>query len=251
MNRLASVVPALLAACLLLSAPARAQDAEVEISEAALNQFLARLGHPSDGGVYRAMTLGGAPGIEICEPIGYLECPIDDRPGLQGIQIGQQRPQLGARVELARCRMVGGGQFIVPIGPPVTFQWWITDARLAVSSGAMTLTATVRSHVGTRWNDPVRRTVPASVSFDASSNRLLLRISDFKVPIQGEFEGTTHQVTEVDVAQLLAIAIPIEPQRIQVPLPDGTTRTLTGRAVSASPFYDAGKLRLHVNVRFQ
>lgn len=236
--RMASTL--VLAVCvLLLPWPAKAQDAEVEITQDALNQFLARLGNPSDGGEFQPMTLMGAPGVELCEPIGFLDCPA-------AAGAGQQR------IALARCRMrVGGRMLIVPVGPPVTFQWWVTDARLTLSSGAMSLTATVRSHVGTRWNDPAQRTVPASVAFDAASNRLVLRVSDFKVPILGEFEGSTHQVAQVNVAELLGISIPIEPQRIQVPLPDGTTRTLTGQAVSATPFYEAGRLRLHVNVRFQ
>ena len=236
---LASRTPAVVLSVLLLFAwSAKAQDAEVEIHEDALNQFLARLGNPSDGGVFEPMSLSGAPGLEECEPLGELDCST---------------ASLAARrIRLARCRMITGNRWlIVPTEPPITFQWWITDARLTLSAGAMSLTATVRSHVGTQWNDPVQRTVPASVAFNAQSGRLTLTISNFKVPIVGEVQGTTHQVAEVDVAKLLAIAIPIEPQTIKVPLPNGTTRTLTGRAVSATPIYETDRLRLNVNVAFQ
>lgn len=223
---------------LLLPWTANAQDAEVEITQDALNQFLARLGHPSDGGVFQPISLSEAPGLEQCEPLGELDCSTASL-ALR-------------RIRLARCRMITGNRWlIVPAEPPLPFQWWIVDARVTVSAGEMSLTATVRSHVGTRWNDPVQRTVPASVVFDGPSGRLSLKISSFTVPIVGAFQGTSHQVAEVDVAKLLAIAIPIEPQTIRVPLPNGTTRTLTGRAVSATPFYEAGRLRLHVNVAFQ
>ena len=239
MTRARAACPlALLLFALLLPCTANAQDAEVEISQDALNQFLARLGTPSDGGVFQPISLSAAPGLEQCEPLGELDCSTTSL-ALR-------------RIRLARCRMITGNRWlIVPAEPPLPFQWWIVDARVTLSAGEMSLTATVRSHVGTRWNDPVQRTVPATVVFDGSAGRLTLQISNFRVPIVGEFQGTTHEVAAVDVAKLLAIAIPIEPQTIRVPLPNGTTRTLTGRAVTATPFYEAGRLRLHVNVAFQ
>jgi hypothetical protein len=223
---------------LLLPLGADAQDAEVEITQDALNQFLAKLGSPSDGGEYQPTSLSGPQGLDECESVGFLDC--------------SSASLAARRIRLARCRLKAANRFVVvPAEPPVTFQWWITNARLTLSSGAMSLTATVRSHVGSRWNDPVQRTVPASVAFDANADRLRLHITNFTVPILGEFEGNPQQVAEVDVARLLAIAIPIARQTIRVPLLNGTIRTLTGRATSATPFYEAGRLRLHVNVAFQ
>jgi hypothetical protein len=236
--RYAAAAQALALGVLLLPWTTTAQDAEVEISQDALNQFLARLGNPSDGGVFQPTNLSAPQGLDECEPVGELDCSTT------ALAL--------RRIRLARCRLTATRRWVVvPAEPPVTFQWWIMNARLTLAADKMTLTAAVRSHVGTRWNEPVERTVPATVVFDAATSRLALRITNFKVPILGEFEGNSQQVAEVDVAKLLAIAIPIEPQTIKVPLLNGTIRTLRGRAVSATPFYEAGRLRLHVNVAFQ
>lgn len=221
------------ALCTLLLVPASAagQNATLEVSQATLNRLVGRLGALSDAGSYQPMNSVHLPVLfEECFAIGFLDCPV-------------------GRKTLGFCWKVGGGFAFLPAGDPVTWQWWVTDAHFTLSTGSMTFTANVESRVGSQTNT-VTRTVPASVSFDSGSNRLRINIGAFTVPLEMQVGGSTHTITQVDVAQLYRISIPIEPQTLSVALPGGGTRTLTGRAVSVTSQYLSGKILLTVNVGF-
>lgn len=126
---------------------------------------------------------------------------------------------------------------------PLTWRWWVTGARFQLTAGSMAFTATVNSRVGDQ-TDTQTRTVPASVAFDAADNRLRIAISAFTVPLQ----STGTVVTQVDVARLFAIAVPVEPQELEVPLLDGDTREIPIRAQNVTTQYLPGKLLTRFDV---
>jgi hypothetical protein len=150
----------------------------------------------------------------------------------------------------------------------VPWQWWVTDARFTLMEGSMTFTATVRSLVGNQTNaEP--RTVPVSVSLVSATeppaavhpvgrigrqsqgqhiiDLLRINIGAFTVPISapGQPAGI---ITQVDVAKLYSFSIPIEPQNLSVPMPDGGTQTVTSRITNITPQYLAGKILISFDV---
>jgi len=140
------------------------------------------------------------------------------------------------------------------------WQWWVTNAYFTLTDGSMTVTATVRSRVGNQMATE-SRTVPASVSFDPTFDRsvqafqtghrppsgvLRIIIGGFTVPVQAD--GAT--ITQVDVAKLFGVSIPIWAQELSVPLPNGGKRTLTARVVSITPQYLSGRILVNINVGF-
>ena len=139
-----------------------------------------------------------------------------------------------------------------PQSSPLPWQWWITDAHFNLEAGArpfapgvMTFTATVQSRVGDQTSSQTH-TAPASINFDPSSNRLRISITRFTVLMQAD--GVT--VTEVDVAKLYGLAVPVEPQSATLPLPGGGTRSVTARVTAVSTQVEAGRLVLIVSVGF-
>ncbi len=130
-------------------------------------------------------------------------------------------------------------------GAPVPWQWTVTNAAFTLAEGAMTFTATVNAVVGGQPSTETR-TVPASVSFDAASHRLRINVGTFAVPVQ--VGGAV--ITQVDVARLYSVSTPIEAQELTLSLPDGGTRTLIARLVSATPQYLPGKLVITVDLGF-
>jgi hypothetical protein len=127
----------------------------------------------------------------------------------------------------------------------VPWRWMITGARFTVAAGGMTFSATVDATVGpiaTR----ITRTVPAAMTFDASTGRLRIAIGAFTVPVQSA--GTT--IVQVDVARLYSLAVPLEPQELAVPLLDGETREILLGAEAASAEYLAGRVVVTIDVGF-
>jgi hypothetical protein len=224
---------AALFACLAVAAPSSAQDAEVEFTEQALNRLVKRLADPSDGGIYQPTLAVVIPGFDQCDSIGFMECP-----------------GAGARIPLVSCRRLGGGRHVLPAGEPVSWQWWVMGGRYSIANGSMTLTATVRWRVGSQWHKD-ERTVGARFEFDPATDRLRIKVDDFKVPIRHTFAAAfTQTITTIDVGRLLGVSVPIEPQTFTVPLPNGTNKTLTGQAQSITALYQAGKAVVKVNVAF-
>lgn len=141
------------------------------------------------------------------------------------------------------------GIYVPPEAEPpsnaLAWQWWVTDAQFSLSPGAMRFTATVRSQIGDQTSSETR-TVPATILFDPSSGRLRISIAAFVVPLRvGEVT-----VTNVDVAKLYSLGVPIEPQTFVLSLPGGETRTLTGRVTGLTTQVEAGRLVLNVDVDF-
>jgi hypothetical protein len=155
-------------------------------------------------------------------------------------------------------------------GPSLPWQWWVTDPHFMLTDGAMTFTATVRFLVGNQTNAETR-TVAASISLvstteaspttghpvgpfgglgqghDHPVDLLHFNIGAFTVPISapGQPGGT---ITQVDVAKLYSFTIPIEPQNLSVPMPDGGTQTVTSRITNITPQYFAGKILISFDV---
>jgi hypothetical protein len=154
--------------------------------------------------------------------------------------------------------------------PSVSWQWWVTDAHFAVTDGAMTFTATVRYLVGDQTNAETR-TVPASISLvsttetspttghpggplrvqgqghDHPVDLLHFNIGAFTVSISAPGQPGGN-ITQVDVAKLYSFSIPIEPQDLSVPLPDGGTQTVSSRITNIIPQYLAGKILISFDV---
>jgi hypothetical protein len=126
---------------------------------------------------------------------------------------------------------------------PLTWQWWVSGGRFQITAGSMAFTATVNSRVGEQA-DSQTRTVPASVAFDAADNRLRIAIDAFTVPVP----STNTVVTQVDVAKLFAISVPVEPQELEVPLLDGGTREIPVRAQNVTTQYFPGRLVTRLDV---
>jgi hypothetical protein len=221
---------------LLAAAPVLAQNSFVEITEDTLNRLVEGLRNPSDAGRYSPTVVNVIGGFEICEPFGYLDCP-----GAGGLGFE-------ARLPLARCKTRGGWR-VVSSGPQISWAWWVLDARFHLVEGAMRFSATVKSRVGKKWATK-SNTVSASIGFDAPTNRLQINLTTFKVPLEYVLANMPHRVTEVDVARLYGLSVAIQPQQLRVPLPNGTTRTLTAKAVSVTPQYQEGRVRVAVDVGF-
>lgn len=230
--------PFLLAASIVAAPAAAQQDVHVFVKEEALNRLVDRLRDPSDSGLYQPLIPLTQPTLYYdCQFAGFLPC----------------FPPLGppedpfATVPLVRCRKEGGGTAMAPAGAPIAWQWWITGSRFRVSAGRLEFTAKVRSRIGTRWSS-VERTVPATISFDDTTNLLRVQVGEFKVGLKHEADGIIHDVLSVDVGKLSSFTIRVPPQTGQVRLPDGTTRTLSARARRIVPRYEPGRIALEVDV---
>jgi hypothetical protein len=136
------------------------------------------------------------------------------------------------------------GQGTHQAGPGlVPWRWTVTGARFTIMAGGMTFSATVETTAGATTT-AVTRTVPATLAFDATTSRLRTAIGPFAVPLQAA--GAT--VTQVDVARLYELAVPVEAQELAVPLLDGATREVVLRATAASAQYLPGKVVVTVDV---
>jgi hypothetical protein len=214
-----------------------AQNATLEITESALNKLLAGIGRPSAAGSYQPVTYSNRLSefglkFEKCEVFGFLDCPID---------AGRGRKQL----PLVFCRTPFGGVRLMPSGDPITWEWTIRDAKYTIANGSMSVTATVRMRAATTTTD-VTATVPASVSFSSSTHRLRVQPGAWSVPL--DYNGAT--ITTIDVADRLTLALPLEQQTVSVPLPNGATRTINARVVSATTQYQTGRLTLTFDLGF-
>ncbi len=225
---------------LVLSGACAAQNATMEVSEAALNKILQRIGVLSDAGVSQPTSIVQAGSLfEVCEPMGYMQCAQ-----FGGLGFGFER----GRVPLMRCRRVGGGISIIPTSEPVSWQWWVKDASVKVNSGAMTFTATVRARVGDYWVDTTR-TVNALVSYVSVGNAVYLEPASFTVNLL-QADGSTSGAGPVQVDRMFRIKLPIVPQTFSVPLPNGSMRSMNGRVLSAAPQYTPGLLKMTFDVGF-
>jgi hypothetical protein len=121
----------------------------------------------------------------------------------------------------------------------------VTGARFQLATGAMTFRATVNSRVGDQVTAQTR-TAPASVSYDASASRLRVGIGSFVVPLQSA--GTA--ITQVDVADLYGLAMPIEPQELAIPLLDGGTRDITARVDHVTAQYRPGSVLMTIDLGY-
>jgi hypothetical protein len=140
------------------------------------------------------------------------------------------------------------GIYYPPSGAPsngTDWRWAITGARFNLTAGAMSFTATVSSRVAGQ-DKADTRTVPVSVGFDATSARVRLSLGAFMAPIQTA--GVT--ITQVNVAKLYGISLPIEAQTLTLPLPGGGTRTVTAKPVAVTSQVLPGRLVLTVQVSF-
>jgi len=206
------------------------QNTTVEISGGTLNRIIQKIGVLSDGGVATVYITPGGLRSKSCIPVGSIKCPNISRP----------MPGFGYSIPIGACTKRDGSLVLGP-GEPVPWQWWITNSRLNVSSGAMTFTATVTTHIGNTWKT-ITKTVGASVRFDAGDNRLKVDIGDFRVSLGA---GGV-----LDVAKLFQVMFPIVPQQISVPMPDGTTKIVTGRVANANAEYQTDTLKVNFNVAF-
>ena len=228
--------------CVLL-APAYClaqSNATLVVTQPTLNRLVGKLGALSASGTHQAYGTVQTPVVfVVCEAIGFLDCP----------ELGRDPAGFDrGHIPLAMCRTVGGDIHIIPLGEPVSWQWWVTGARFTLQSNSMTFTATVRSRVGGN-ETTTTRTVPASVIFDSSTNRIVAKINAFTVPVQ-RTGGVT--VTTVDVAKLFSIAIPVEPQTIVVPPIQGsTTRTIVGKVANLQGVtYRPNQVEVAFNLQF-
>ena len=231
---------------LVLLAPAHGlaqTNATLVVTQPTLNRLVGRLGVLSNSGTHQATRLAQLPVVfEMCEAFGFLDCPeLGKNPA--GFDRG--------RIPLVMCRTVGGDIFVMPIGEPVSWQWWVTGARFTLQNNAMNFTATVRSRVDGNESSTTR-TVQASVVFDPPTNRVVVRINAFSVPVEYTRSGTTFRVATVDVAKLFSIAVPMEPQTIVLPPIQGSTsRTIVGKvAAIQSVAYRPGEVEMRFNLQF-
>jgi hypothetical protein len=230
---------ALLGLAVALPAPCFAQNATLEVTQGGLNKLTAQLGAISDSGTYQpTKTVFSTSRFTKCISIGYLDCPV-----------GPGAPGLFGKLPLVRCVGPGGGSRIVPAGNPVGWQWWVRSASFSMTNGSATFTVTVETRVGTVSNT-VTRSAPVSVSYNPGTNRIRVNINPIVVSVDYTSGGSTSTVTTADVARLYSFSIPIEPQTVAVSLPNGATRTITGRALSVTPQYVQGKIILTIDVGF-
>ena len=232
--------PAVIAAC-LVSSVAAAEGPTFEISEQALNMVISRVGAPSGGGVAQPYNLHEIePAWEFCYNVGMIDCPGNtSRPS--GVK--------GGMIPIVGCLSKGGGTVLLPAGDAISWHWWISNAFVRVTDGAMTFTATVITRVDTEWTQKTR-TVDASISYDASGNRLFLDIGSLAVPVRLEDPAAQLDVPPVPVSDLYRLAIDVAPQSFSVRLPSGGQRNINARITGATANYSPGLVRLTLDADF-
>jgi hypothetical protein len=221
----------LVAALVLLPRAGAAQNVEVVIKEEALNRLVDRLRDPSDSGVYQ-------PTLPTHQPDTYTECREYGT-----LRCAKQPDGTEMAVPLVICKKKDGGNTLVPAPEAVAWQWWITGSRFQAKSGSLAFTAKLRTRIDGRWRSE-EKTVPATVSFDASASVLRVQVSAFKLPVRYEGKGLDQTITEVDVAKLSSFAIRVTPPSAQMAAPGGGARTLTARVTSGTAVYEPGRVRL-------
>ena len=209
--------------------PVLAVDASLFIPQKMVNGLLARLGAISDSGFYQPSQMMADASLHNCHPFGVLGCSAAK----------------GRGVPLLLCDAPGGGVALAVSADSVTWQWWIVNPHFTLTSGGMSFTASVRAQVAGQTS-VVANTVPAALTFDSATNALQIKIASFEVPLP--YEGAT--ITVVDVAKLYSVSIPIEPQQLAIPMPDGSTKNVTARAASVTPQYEIGAIRVNVKLGF-
>jgi hypothetical protein len=226
------------ALAMLASTSAHAQQPTVELKESFLNRVLGALGALSEAGVAQPFNIARKPTYEFCVPMGRIACPTLDAP----------LPGFGSNeISLVACKKYGGGYSVMPVGDPVPWQWWVSNARLTLASNSLRFTATVSTRIGGEWHQETR-TVGASIKYDAASNSLKLSIEPFSVPLVLQDPSINLDEPPIDVATLFGIALPVQPQLLVVPLPNGTSRTFNGRITGASATYLPGLARITLSV---
>lgn len=226
---------------LCIAAPAYAADPQLRITESTLNRMLSHIGTLADGGVAQLYSVHEQdPLLEICYPIGVMNCPGLDMPGL-GVDLGQ--------IPLVACTKYGGGVNALPTGEPVSWQWWVSNAYLTVSANGMTFTATVLTRVGEKWAEETR-TVDATIVFEQASNNLRLDIDDFKVTLATESAATRLDAGPVDVSGMYAITMAVPPQNFAVPMPVGPDRNINARLLAATSAYAPNVVTVTFDVAF-
>lgn len=226
---------------LLLSCAAAAEDVDLEFSETTLNAIVAQLGDLSKGGVYqRTYEIPGL--VENCEVFGYLDCPALG-PAPPGLELPHQLP-------LFRCRRKG--QIVVSPGfEPISWQWWITDARFDVTPGGLQFTAAVRYRVGDQWKYE-SRTVPATLKLDAGGEALKVSVSNYKVQFDIDSGAGSSRSVEVDVGYHMSLEIPLRLPTFTVANLSGGTKTFSAKIRSAvTHFEDSENIRISANVGYE
>ena len=212
------------------------QDAELEITQDALNRLVNKLGVLSYAGVSQPMIpLHIRDRFQFCHHVGYMDCP------LPGGDLGFGK----YGIPIVICESHGGGASLLPAGDPVSFQWWVTNAYFTVEDGYMTFTATVRWRVGDTERTETRK-VGASIYFETLTNQIVVIVDRFQVSLMIEVSGYDELalVALVDIDKLYNLSVRVDPQEITVPLLDGTDKTVTGKVLSLSPDYVPGRVIL-------
>lgn len=221
---------------------AAAESPTFEISEEALNMVISHLGTLSDAGLAQPVYFGDSELVpsDFCINIGAINCPgnSSNLPGL-----------LGPNIPLIVCRKTGAPIEVLPAGDPISWQWWISNAFVKVTDGAMTFTATVVTRVGTKWAQ-VTRTVDASITFSEAANRFFLDIESLRVRLEPEDPAGTVVIAPVRVAKLYNLSLGIQPQDFAVPLPSGSTREISARIDGATASYSPGLITLTLHADF-
>ncbi len=231
----------LLAIVVLSCGLAQAAGPRLELSEAALNKVISTLGTLADGGVAQPYNIHSQdPLTEICFSVGVINCPGFNRPDL-GMDFGE--------IPLVVCKQYGGGISALPSGPPVSWQWWVSNAYIKLDASAMTFTATVLTRVGDYWEEETR-TVAASVVFDTANKKLRLKLDNFEARLTLQNSSMRLDAAPVDVSGMYAIAMDVPSQNFSVPIPGGLSRSVNARILSATPSYAPGKLTVEFDVAF-
>jgi hypothetical protein len=226
------------ALAILASSGTRAQQPTVELKESFLNRVLGGMGAMSEAGVAQPFNIARAPTYELCVPMGRIACP----------SLSSPLPGFGSNeIPLVACKKYGGGYSVMPVGDPVPWQWWVSNARLTLGSNSLQFTATVSTRVGGEWHQETR-TVGASIKYDTASSSLKLSIDPFSVPLVLRNPSVNLDEPPVDVAKLFGIALSLQTQALVVPLPNGISRTFNGRVTGATATYLPGIARITLNV---
>lgn len=230
----------LLAAALVVPATANAQNMTLEISEEHLNGFIAvyRLSVLAERGSDSPRCLLELPTLfETCYPVGVFECP----PGPQDPLV-PSRPSIPMLV----CERVGGGQALVPAGPPVPWKYSISSSAFTISENGMLFRATVETEVNSVSGAQDLRS-QARVFFDQQAQRLRVMVDPLYLTLRSE----DCQVAVIDLAPKFTFAIPLDPAPISLQLPAGGVRYLNVGVNSVTPRYRQGWLELDLDMDFQ
>ena len=233
-------------------------DAVLNVSGETLNQLVGEIGDLSDYDTSELGVISLIPGVGIeigdsdCPFLGFINCPGLNIPELAMFD------RLSIRACIVPPQTLGSEDTykLVPVGAWVNWQWWLDDPQFVITDTELRFEATYTAVVDSVTDGPRTVSAAATPYFHGPTNRMMIVISPLNVSpnyVTDEEEWMMDPPV-LNLSQMFQISVEVEPQTFSIPLPNGTTKTVTAHIVElvGDPEYDEDndKLRIKVDVAF-